>query len=323
MVDGQFHEAEVKEESIIQAEGGGEDIGRNVEVDLVQESEVALPPHEPTHEESVEQVKREGIQQPQTHVEDPGTKDIPEGTEAVDSSTAEQEELKATETIEDDNQAHSVVVPVDDTQDIPSDNAERPENAISEIPMPAENDIQPESITEMEVETAPAARIQNDSPQAVPVEYAPPMNDEEAAVEDQHMGADDAQADPAEGIPALTPAGTPAADIEEGEEEIDHDIAPTPEAEAEAGADTDNADIEMDGSSVPTDLAPVAEVKIRKKPGPKPKPKQVGQKVEAAAKKAVKGTKGKKVDELKTSTKKNARYTPVCCLKTISSWHKS
>lgn len=325
MVDSHIDEGEVKEESIVQAEGGGEDVGMKAGVDLVQESETALPAHEITREESIEQDKREEIQQPQSHVVDSGTSDTPEGTEAVDSSTAEQEEIKATETIEDDKQAHSIGFPVDDTKDVPSDNVQQPAHPIFEIFMPADIDIQPENITEMEVETAPAAQIQDDSSQAVPVDYAPPMNDEEAAVEGQHMRADDAQADPAEEIPASTPAGTPAADIEDGKEEIDHDIAPTPEAEAEAeaGVDTDNADIEMDGSSLPTDLAPVAEVKIRKKPGPKPKPKQVGQKVEAAAKKAVKGIKGKKVDELRTSTKKNARFTPVCCLKTISSWHKS
>jgi hypothetical protein len=330
MVDDQMHEAEVKVESVvqaegngknvIQAEGNGEDVGMNTEVDLVQETETTLPAHDESHEEPMRQEYGEEAQ-PQIHGVDAEIVAIPEESETVDKDTVEEEKPSTTEAV-DDSQAHGVEKPVDDTKDSTSDNVEHPQVANSEIPTPADIDIQPETNTGMEVETVSEVQEQNDVPQAEVVNHAPPVIDAQTSGDDQQMAENYTPADPADDIPASTPAAMSEAGIEEGEEEIDEETAPTPEAEAEAETevDTTNADIEMDGSSAPPESAPVAEVKIRKKPGPKPKPKQVGQKVEAAAKKAVKGTKGKKVDELKSTSKKNARFSSVSCLVDSPYW---
>jgi hypothetical protein len=320
MVDDQMHEGEVKVENVVQAEGNGENVGMNTEVDLVQEAESTLPAHEGSQEEPMRQEDGEEAQ-PQIHGVDAGTVDIPEESETVDRDTVEEEKSAATEAVENDRQAHEVEKPVDDTKNSTSDNVEHPQVANSEIPTPADIDIQPETNTGMEVETVSEVQRQDDAPQAEVVNHAPPVVDAQTSDGDQQMAENYTPADPADDIPASTPAGTSVAGIEEGEEELDEETAPTPEADAEV--DITNADIEMDGSFVPAESAPVAEVKIRKKPGPKPKPKQTGQKVEAAAKKAVKGTKGKKVDELKSSTKKNARFTPVSFLEHMLSGRKS
>ena len=307
-----MHEVEVKEENVVQAERSREDGGVKTEVDLVSGAATALPTLEEIHEGPIKQENGEDLPS-HTQEVDAGTTDIPEEPHAVNSNSVVQEEAEITEIVGKDSQAHQVRAPSDDTKDPPNDNAEKPKEEPSETRMPSEIDIQPETSTGMEVETVPEGREQDDSSQAELVNHAPPVEDAQKSVEDQHMAEDGVQADSTEDIPAPTPAGMSDGGIEEVEEELDEETAPTPEAEAEAEAEVDNAnaDIEMDGSSAPTESAPVAEVKIRKKPGPKPKPKLAGQKVETAAKKAVKGTKGKKVDELKSTSKKNARFTPV------------
>jgi hypothetical protein len=321
MVDDQMHEAEVKVESVVQAEGNVEDVGMNTELDLVQEAEATLLAHDDSHEEPMSQEYGEEVQ-PQIHGVEAGIVDIPEESETVDKHTAEEEKPAATEAAGNDRQAHEVGKLVD-MKDSSSDDVEHPPVATSEIPTPADIDIQPETNTGMEVETVPEVQRRDDAPQAEVVNHAPPVVDAQTSGEDQQMAENNTPADPADHMPASTPAGTSVAGIEEGGEELDEETAPTPEAGADAELDITNADIEMDGSFVPAESAPVAEVKIRKKPGPKPKPKQAGQKVEAAAKKAVKGTKGKKVDELKISTKKNARFTPVSFLEHMLSGRKS
>jgi hypothetical protein len=322
MVDDQMREVEVKIENVVQGEEDGGDVRMDTEVELVPVpgSDTALPAHEEGHEKPVDQELGEDPQSQAQEV-NTGATEIPEEYEAVDKDTVQEGDPKITEIVETENQANQVE-PVD-TKDSPSDNVEQQQDAASENPMPTEIDIQPETITEVEVETATKPHTQDNPIQAEPIDQAPPKDDPQTSVEDQHMSADDTQTDPAENIPASTPAATSAADIEEGEEELDEDTAPTPEAEAEAEVETANADVEMDGSSAPTGLVPVAEVKIRKKPGPKPKPKQVGQKVEAAAKKAAKGTKGKKVDELKSTSKKNARFSSVSCFVPVLSGRQS
>jgi hypothetical protein len=322
MVNDPMHEAEVKEEDIVHPEGNGENVGIKTEVDLVQEAETTLPAHDESHEEPMRQEYGEEAQ-PQIHGVEAGIVDIPEESETVDKHTAEEEKPAGTEPVENDTQAHEVEKPVDDTKDSSSNDIEHPQVATSDIPMSADIDVQLETNTGMEVETVPEVQRQDDAPQAEVVNHAPPVVDAQTSGGDQRMAENYTPTDPADDIPASTPAGTSVAGIEEGEEELEEDTAPTPEAEAEAEVDITNADIEMDGSSAPPESAPVAEVKIRKKPGPKPKPKQVGQKVEAAAKKAVKGTKGKKVDELKTTSKKNARFTPVSFLEHMLSGRKS
>jgi hypothetical protein len=313
MVDDQMHEAEVKVENVAQAEGNVEDVGMSTEVDLVQETKTTLPAHDESQEEPMRQEYGENIQ-PQINGVDAGIVGIPEESETVDKNTIEDEEPSTTEAVENDSQAHEVEKPVDDTKDSSSNDVEHPQVATSEIPTPADIDIQPETNTGMEVETVPEVQREDDAPQAEVVNHAPPVVDAQTSGEDQQMSENNTPADPAEDMPTSTPAAMSEAGIEEGEEELDEDTGPTPEAEAEAEVDTTNVDIEMDGSSAPPESAPVAEVKIRKKPGPKPKPKQVGQKVEAAAKKAAKGTKGKKVDELKSTSKKNARFSSVSFL---------
>jgi hypothetical protein len=322
MVNDQMHEAEVKEEDIVHPEGNGENVAMNTEVDLVQEAETILPARDESQEEPMRQQYGEEVQ-PKIHGVDAGTVDIPEESEKLGKDTVEEEKPAGTEAVENDTQAHEVEKPVDDTKDSTSDNGEHPQVATSDIPMSAEIDIQPETNTGMEAETVPEVQRQDDAPQAEVVNHAPPVVDAQTSGGDQQMAENYTPTDPADDIPASTPAGTSVAGIEEGEEELDEETAPTPEAEADAELDITNADIEMDGSFVPAESAPVAEVKMRKKPGPKPKPKQAGQKVEAAAKKAVKGTKGKKVDELKSSTKKNARFTPVSLLEHMLSGRKS
>jgi len=317
MVDEHMHEAEVKVENVVQAERNVEVVGMNADVDLVKEPERLLPAVQGSDEGPMKQEHGEDLPS-QTHEVDAGTSDSPEEPQAVNSNSVVQDEAEITEIVENDIQAHMIGGPADETKDPPNDNAEKPKEEPSEIHMPSEIDIQPDTSTGMEVETVPEVGKQNDSPQAEPVNHAPPVEDAQTSGEDQQMAENDRTADPKDDIPDPIPAGMSEAGNEEGEEELDEDIAATPEAEAEAEADTANADIEMDGSSAPAESAPVAEVKIRKKPGPKPKPKVAGQKVEAAAKKAVKGTKGKKVDELKSTSKKNARFTPVSFLSLAS-----
>jgi hypothetical protein len=226
-----------------------------------------------------------------------------------------EKELDATTEIQQDQKSiDTSKSPTDDTvvQDVAATEMIDAEEKNFVIPQP---DTQAEMTEEVEKESdslQPSAPSQipfaEDLPptaDTLPIVDAPPVA--KTAEEDVDMTAEEIHEEP----PASTPAGTSIAGIEEGEEELDEDAAPSPEAEDGETAEG-VADVEMGETSVSAEAAPAEVVKIRKKPGPKPKPKQVGQKVEAAAKKSAKGIKGKKVDELKTTSKsKNARFTPV------------
>jgi hypothetical protein len=132
---------------------------------------------------------------------------------------------------------------------------------------------------------------------------------------DQAMDVDD-PTDTLEHAPP-TPA-TSAPDAEEGEEELDEEIAPSPEAdndEAEQEQDT-NGDIEMEDASTPASLPLThggkAKSVVKKKPGPKPK-SAAAKKADAANKKSLKDAKTKtKAGDTKSSSKnKTARFSAV------------
>jgi len=216
-----------------------------------------------------------------------------------------------------DNNAHVGTTTVAETEAEPSHVGETNVWVDTETTEPVaagEGVAAPKVDHEMQVVEAPAGPSDVSAPATTSQTVEGEVKDGQVAEQDHEMDSVDTRPQPND-QPASTPAAS-AAELEEGEEEIDLDTAPTPEADE---VDMSNVDVEMDGSSAivepEQDLEPKAEVKIRKKPGPKPKPKPAGavQKVETAAKKVAKGTKAKpKVDELKSSSKsKTARFTPV------------
>lgn len=132
---------------------------------------------------------------------------------------------------------------------------------------------------------------------------------------DEAMDVDD-PTDIVEDVPP-TPV-TSAPDAEEGEDELDEEIAPTPEAdndEVEQEQDT-NGDIEMEDASTPASLPLThggkAKSVVKKKPGPKPK-STAAKKADAANKKSLKDAKTKtKAGDTKSSSKnKTARFSAV------------
>jgi hypothetical protein len=199
-------------------------------------------------------------------------------------------------------------VDVDFTRTVTADPTDIPRDTTS-APLrgPAQNAIEDQA---MAADDTPSTAI-NGPFHILPASSEPPKP-AQIPLEDHEMAVDNGQ----EKQLAEVQASIPADMEEEGEEELDLDTAPSPEAESEAEVGNENTDIEMDGSSVVTDHVDLGsskaepEPKIRKKPGPKPK--GTSKKVEAAAKKAMKGAKGKpKVDELKGSSKNKNRSTPV------------
>lgn len=337
MVDDEMDGSGVKVEDDVQE--GIQDAGEKSTAEMPQTFHSTMPPmdepageepatEEPAKEEPVMDATKEELESTLNQGEDHQAADDRGEQSRVDNKDVDQAGPTITEAINTDADDRATPEPINDLNRPTSDGVPQQENRPSEIFEQTEGDMQPETNIEMEADSTSAPEPQVAPTQPDPAELSlaqnaemteedrpetesallPPTHDALMTGDDEDMDTADAQPEQVVNL-ASTPAAASVAGVEEGEEELDEEVAPTPEPEVDAGT----TDVEMDGSSVPpgTMPMPVTEVKIRKKPGPKPKPKQVGQKIEAAAKKAAKGTKGKKVDELKTTSKKTARFTPV------------